>query len=316
MRAFLRFFAQRLVLANVITSMIVFLGLSALTVIQRDNFPSVDFEEMVVTTRYPGASPEDVELNVTNKIEEELKGVDGIDKMVSYSMENISVIHVKLDRDGGDKEKLKTDVRDAVSRVSDFPPEVDEKPTVREITTSTGIPIIEVGIIGDVPYRELRELARRAEKELLNVPGVASLTKYGYLKREIKVEVAQDAVEKYQIPTREIVDAIRHRNIRATGGSFESYTSEKNLVTLAQFTDPNEVSEVIVRSTADGTVIRVRDLAMVKDDFEPEKVLSRMNGSPAISFLVYKKESADIIRTVDAIKALVGRKPRPVAGGG
>ena len=305
MKALIRFFADQPTLANVLTFLIVFLGLSSLSVIQRDNFPSVDLLEMTITTRYPGASPEDVELNVTNQIEEELKEVDGIDKYVSFSMENISIVRIWIDREARDHKKIKTDVRDAVSRVSDLPIEVDEDPLIDEITTSKAIPIVEVGLTGEVPYATLRSAAKRAEKALLALPGVASVTKYGYLDREIKVEVEQDAIEKYQIPPQEIVGAIQNRNIRATGGSFESYTSEKNIVTLAEFTDPLEAAEVIVRVSEGGSTIRVQALAVLRDDLEPAKVLSRMNGTPAISFLVFKKESSDIIRTVDTIKELV-----------
>ena len=76
---------------------------------------------MTITTRYPGASPQDVELNVTNKIEEELKEVDGIDKYTSFSMENISIIRIWIDRDIQNTQKVKTDIRDAVSRVSELP---------------------------------------------------------------------------------------------------------------------------------------------------------------------------------------------------
>lgn len=182
---------------------------------------------------------------------------------------------------------------------------MDEEPQVEEITTSTGIPIIEVGLTGDVPYRELREMARQAEKSLKGIPGVASLKKYGYLDREIKIQIDRFALEKHQVPAHEIVQAIRNRHIRSTGGSFESYTSERNIVTLAQFRDPSEVGEVIVRAEKKGALVRISDLAESTDAFEPAKVLSRMNGKPAISFLVYKKEPADMIRTVDAIKALV-----------
>ena len=152
MKSAIRFFANQPTLAYVLTFLIIFLGVSALTVIQRDNFPSVDLLEMTVTTRYPGASPEDVELNVTNEVEEELKEVDGIDKYTSFSMENISIVHIWIDREMRDKEKVKADVRDAVSRVSNLPIEVDEDPVVEEITTSTAIPVIEVGLTGDVPY--------------------------------------------------------------------------------------------------------------------------------------------------------------------
>ena len=305
MHAFIRYFAQRNTVANVFTLMVVLLGLSTLTHIQRDNFPSVDFAEMVITTRYPGASPQDVELNVTNKIEEELKEVDGLKRVTSFSMENISVINVEIDLDVKDKDKVKTDVRDAVSRVSDMPVEVDEQPVVREITTATGIPIIEVGLSGDIPYSELREYARRAEKALEDINGVASLRRYGYLDREVRIELIQDAMEKWQVPGAKLVDAIGKRNIRASGGSFESYTSEKNIVTLAQFETPEQVADVIVDVTEDGALVRVGDVAIVKDAFEPENVRSRMNGRPAISFLVYKKETADIIRTVDRIKTFV-----------
>ena len=305
MKSAIRFFANQPTLAYVLTFLIIFLGVSALTVIQRDNFPSVDLLEMTVTTRYPGASPEDVELNVTNEVEEELKEVDGIDKYTSFSMENISIVHIWIDREMRDTEKVKADVRDAVSRVSDLPVDVDEDPVVEEITTSTAIPVIEVGLTGDVPYSELRNVARRAEKALLNVPGVRSVTKYGYLDREIKVEIGQDALERYQVASHEIVSAIQNRNIRATGGSFESYTSEKNIVTLAEFEDPMEAAEVIVRISDGGSTVRVKDVAVLRDDFEPAKVLSRINGTPAISFVIFKKESSDIIRTVKAVRQLV-----------
>ncbi|MDH3449958.1 MAG: efflux RND transporter permease subunit [Gammaproteobacteria bacterium] len=227
MQSMFRYFASRHTLANVFTLMVLLLGLGTLTHIQRDNFPSVDLAEMVITTRYPGASPQDVELNVTNKIEEEIKEVDGLKRVTSFSMENISVVNVKIDLDARDLEKVKTDIRDAVSRTAGLPPEVDEQPVVREITTATGIPIIEVGLSGNIPYAELREIARRAEKSLEEIPGVARLRRYGYLDREIQVEVLQDAMEQWQVPGAQIVSAIANRNIRASGGSFESYTSEK-----------------------------------------------------------------------------------------
>ncbi|MDH3615615.1 MAG: efflux RND transporter permease subunit [Gammaproteobacteria bacterium] len=305
MKNAIRFFANQPTLAYVFTFLIIFMGVSSLSVIQRDNFPSVDMLEMTVTTRYPGASPEDVELNVTNEIEEELKEVDGIDRYTSFSMENISIVHIWIDREMRDKNKVKTDIRDAVSRVSSLPVEVDEDPVVEEITTSASIPVIEVGLTGDVPYSLLRTVARRAEKALLTLPGVRSVNKYGYLDREIKVEISNDALERYGVSAQEIVNAIHNRNIRATGGSFESYTSEKNIVTLAEFANPMEAEDVIVRFTEGGSTVRVKDLALLRDDFEPAKVLSRMNGTPAISFEVFKKESSDIIRTVNAVKQLV-----------
>jgi multidrug efflux pump subunit AcrB len=279
------------------------LGLSALYNIRRDIWPEVDFGQVIITTRYLGASPEDVELNVTNKIEDELKAVVGIDRMTSVSMENISVINVFIDPDARNQEEIKNDIEDAVGRITDLPLEVTESPLVTDVETAV-FPVIEVGLAGDLPYHELREIAKLFEKKLEAVQGVASVQKFGYLAREIKVEVSPEAISEYQIPLREIITAIRARNIRATAGSFESYTSEQNLVTLAQFQDPVEVGDVIVRSTFDGPLLRVKDLAIVMDGFEDERIVSRINGRQAISFLVNKKESADVLRTVSAIKEL------------
>jgi len=306
MKSFFRFFAERHMLANLTTLMTILLGLSALMTIKRDIWPDVEYGVMIITTRYPGASPEDVELNVTNRIEEELKGVTGIERVSSVSMENISVITVVLDPDVRDQDEVKANVEEAVGRVTDFPQEVSESPLVIDVKTSI-FPVIEVGLAGDVTYRVKRELARQLEKKLEDVDGVASVKRFGYRAREIQVEVRPEALAQYQIPLREIMAAVGARNIRATAGTFESYTTEKSLVTLAQFRNPQEVGDVIVRSTFDGPAIRVKDLAVVRDDFEDARVLSRMNGEAAISFQVNKKESADVIRTVDRVREVLAQ---------
>jgi len=307
MKKIFEFFSARHILATLFTIAIVMLGVNSARTLKRDIIPEVDFGEMIITTTYPGASPEDVELNVTNKIEDELSSVSGIERITSTSLENISVINVTIDINVKDMDKVKTDIRDAVGRVTDFPPEVTESPLITEVDTSQ-IPVIEVGITGDIPYDELREIAKRFENKLKAVPGVSRLDKFGYRAREIKVEVNPKALDTYQIPLREIIQAIEYRNIRLTGGTFESYTSEKNVVTLAQFSRPSEVGDVIVRSTFEGPVVKVRDLAVIRDDFEDEDLITRIDGRNTISFLVYKSENADIIRTVRSIKDMINQE--------
>jgi multidrug efflux pump subunit AcrB len=311
---FFRYFAERHTLALVITVMIIAVGLSTLLVIQRDMFPKVEFGEILITTRYPGASPEDVELNVTNEIEEELKEVVGIDWMTSYSMENISIIHLMVDADFDDIDAVVDDIREAVDRVTDLPPEVTEAPLVDELSTDI-FPVIEIGLTGDVEYAQLRDYAKQLERKIENLGGVSSVDKFSYLDREVHVEVDPDAINRLQVPLRAVIAAIAQRNIRSTGGSFESYTDERNVVTLAQFETPDEVGDVIVRSSFDGPLVRVRDVARIDDTFEEPRVLSRMNGKFAISFLVFKKENADVIRTVDEIRAMIdGELPRVPEG--
>ncbi len=307
MRSFFKFFAERHLLANLLTLMLILLGAVSLMRINLSALPKVDVGQVVISTRYPGASPEDVELNVTNKIVDELKGVTGIDWIRSSSFENSSIVSVKID-DDADLEDIQTEIREAVTQVTDLPAEVTETPRITEIKSSI-FPVIEVGMSSDdLPYRELREFARRFEKKLKEISGVASVEKYGYRAREIQVEVSPDKMMKYKLPMQDIINAIQARNVRSSGGSLESYTSEKNVVTLAQFRDPLEVGDVIIKSSLEGAMIWVKDLAVIHDDFEEERLIPAMNGKKTISFQVTKSENADIIEMVAAVKALVAKE--------
>ena len=309
MHSFFEFFASRHKIANLFTVGLILLGLYSLTYIQRDRRPQIDFGQMMISTRYPGASSEDVELNVTNKIEKQLKSVAGIEDIVSFSMENISTIQVNIDPDASNQDEVKLEIREAVGRVTDLPEEVDDLPFVKDIKSSI-VPVLEIGITGDISYKGKRFIIDHLQKKLEELPGVSSVEKYGYRAREIKIEVKSDALEEYQISLGEIIRAIQNQNIRSTAGTFESYTSEKNVVTLAQFGNPLDVGDVIIRSTFEGLHIKVKDLAIIKDGFEEETVISRVNGQPALSLLVNKKENADIIRTVDAIKKTLDKEQK------
>ena len=145
--------------------MILFLGFSSLTKLQRDNYPPVDLGELTIQTIYPGAEPEDVELNVTNKIEDSIKSIPGIKTIKSYSMENLSYIKVTLDPDIKDQDKVKGEIREAINRITNLPPEVEDAPLISEVKTSI-FPILEVGITGDLPYHDLRDIAGNLDKKI------------------------------------------------------------------------------------------------------------------------------------------------------
>ena len=311
MQRFFRFFTCNNKFATLVTLGFLVLGAISLQDMQRDTFPEIDFGRVIITTSYPGASPEDVELKVTNKLEKELKGINGIEKYTSMSMENFSKITIDIDSDEDDPDEVNNEIREAVNRVTNLPREVAERPLVTRITGAAFFPLIEVGIAGDIPYNKLRDLARQLEKKLEDTPGVSKLNRFAYRAREIQVEIKPQKMQQYNISMREIIDAIKSRNIRASGGSFESYTSEKNIITLAQFQDPMDVGDVIVKTTFDGPIIKVSDLAEIKDDYKSERVRSRINGKNAISYVVFKSSNADIIRTIDQIKNTVEKTLLP-----
>jgi len=220
------YFLNRPRVTHMVVALIFISGILSAFSLQREQSPTVSFDIIKISTIYPGAATEDVEINVTNKIEDQLQDVENIKKLISMSMENISVIYVEIDADAGDPEKTKTDIRDAVFRVSDLPKSVTAKPVIYEMKASN-IPVLEIALSGKVNEHELRKYAKELETRLKEVAGVSRISKIGYRKREIRINVNVKRLKKQVISLSEIMNAVKSRNVRDTGGTIESYVTEK-----------------------------------------------------------------------------------------
>ena len=311
MKPLFEFFTKRHLLANVLTLMIILLGIASLLRINREEFPNVTTGMVQIRTTYHGASPEDVELNVTNKIEDVLKKVSGLARISSSSQENSSSVTVEIE-EGKDEKKVYNDIVNAVNSVA-LPEDADD-PSVTEATPNRVA--MRVGISSKrLAYRDLREYARQLEKKLKDIPFVGEISTGGCRAREIRVEVSQDRMMKFGISLNEIIKALKDRNIRSSGGSLESYTNQKNIITLSKFSTVSEVAKVIIRSTVDGSVVYLGDVADIIDDFVEELSKTRVNGAAAITFTVAKRDSADIICTSQAVKELIEEEKKSLSSG-
>ena len=156
MNSFLLFFIRQKRFALVFTVLLISIGLLSLTSIQKDQLPAIDLEVLTIVTVYPGASPEDVEQNVTNPIEDEISNISGIDKFSSISREGRSYIVVTLSQDIDDTQALKQEIKDAVNKVRSLPDEVVDLPEVIENKTSR-ISVLKISLDGDgeLPYEQL-----------------------------------------------------------------------------------------------------------------------------------------------------------------
>jgi len=284
-----------------------FIAIGVLSVVgmQRDQFPAVDFEILAVTTAYPGASPEDVEKSVTNVIENELLSVSGIKEITSTSREGISSIIVTLEADLKDVTTVKNDVRNAVNRVKSFPEEVADLPQVLDFNI-TGFPIITINIDGaNSDYALARQITDDLDTALLKIKGVASIDKNGYLKSEIQIKVDPIKLDKYNISINEVISAISTRNVRFTVGGNNQESLEKNIVILSEFQSIDEIKDVVIKSSFDGPVIRLDDIANVYRGEEEETSITRVNGTKGFVLQVKKQDQADIIRTVKRVRERV-----------
>ena len=307
MRALIGFFLSRSLLVNVLLIGIFGLALASLSNTNRNAWPEVDLSTMQIITRYPGASPRDVEQNVTRLIEDELRGIVGIKKFTSVSAENVSTIIVKIDINHPDQDEVKDEVRRAVDRVSNLPAEVAEAPLVRDLL-STEFPIITVGISGEVPYEQLRQTAKLVERDLRTIRGVSKIDLYAYRDYEFQVDLDPDRLRDSYIALNDVLYAIDTRNVRATGGNLESYRTQRNILTLSQFESVEDVREVILRSAFGGGQVLLKDVGTVTEGFEDERMRTIFDGQRGISLVVKKTATADIIEVVDRINAYVAEK--------
>ncbi|MEE8637907.1 MAG: efflux RND transporter permease subunit, partial [Candidatus Margulisiibacteriota bacterium] len=306
MKTIFKYFIEHPKLVNLLLILVLVMGSLSFLNLKRNSVPNVDFKMMFINTFYPGAAPEDVEINVTIPIEEQVQDVAGIKEMQSYSAENFSMVFVEIDPDARDIEEVKREVNKAVDRVTGLPKEVRDKPRVTELKSEI-FPVFEVAISGskNISELELRKYARNLEKELQQLPGVGGTTKLGYRKREIHIEVDPNKARENYVSLAEVMAAVRATNIRLSGGTIQSLATKKKVITLSQFEDPMDVRNVIVRSAFSGKRILVSEIAQTTDSFEEETKIVRANGEPCINIVVSKKADADAVRVAERVKKLL-----------
>jgi len=302
----IKFFLKKDVLVKLITIFVVAAGIMSLTQLKRASYPDVEFDILKITTTYPGASAEDVEVNVTKKIEDEIKTVRDYDKIRSNSLENLSIIYVWVDPNAEDKKLVKDEIRRAVDRVSNLPREIKDKPVIDELKSSN-VAIIEVAVSGKVPEKILRKIAKDLEEKINEMKGVGLVEKMGYRKREIKILVDAQKIAKNYVSLNEIISAIKDRNIRTGGGSLESYTNEKKIVTFSEFENPLDVKDVIIRRNFDGNQIKLSQISKIEDTYEDYDVIPRTNQQNSINLLIRSQPRADIIDISNEIKELLNK---------
>lgn len=302
------FFLQRSLLVKLLFLAVFLFGINRMLTIQKEGFPAVDLNKVTVNTAYPGASAEDVELNVTTQLEEEIREVDGLYEVTSTSRENFSAIIIQADEDASAKELtvIVNDIKQAVDQTQDLPLDLDELPIVDVISTSD-TPIISINLFGE--HGKLRDILPVLERGIESLPGVSGVDKIGYFDREIHIEIDPTKAKHLRISLSDVLMAIQSRNLRTTGGTLESYLNEQTVISLNKFNNPREVEEVILRANISGHVARIRDIAKVKLREKDENFIVRNEGKPGMNLVIRKKKNADIIKTLDNVKKHMAEQP-------
>ena len=315
MNSVVTFFMDRPKVGNLLILMVVTLGILSLNTIRYELMPKIDLGVVTVTTVKTGASPEEVELAITLVLEEELLKVNGVRKIFSRSMENISLITLNLDPDANDKSKVLADIQKAVDRAqSTLPTDLLEKPLVEELG-SDKLPIAELHLTGSVSEAVLRTQARHWQRKLREIPGISGVERIGYRKPEVSIQVNQHKQFQLGVSYDEIKQAIAQRSVRDSGGSLTSVTGEKKVLAVGQFDDPLEIGNVIIRAREPGNTLLLRDIAEIIPAYEDWQVQVRSDGQLAIALQIMKKAEADELKTVSAVKDLLAKEEPQILSG-
>ncbi|MFW5861469.1 MAG: efflux RND transporter permease subunit [Spirochaetota bacterium] len=304
MIAVIKYLIEKKLLINLTVALIAVIGITAIFSLNREAYPEVSFDMVSITTVYPGGAPDELENLVTIPIEKKLKEVDGLDKVRSYNIENVSVIAVYIDEHAPDKDQVVQNIKDAVDLVEDLPENV-ETPLVEEITTDK-TEVLYCAIHGKdetVSYSRVRNIADQLEDFIYEFAGVAEVEDLGFYDREYLVEVNPDALEKYRIGMNNVIGVLANRNIDLPGGSLRIGRNEYVLRTKGQYRNVKEVGNTVVMANDVGFAARIKNLAHVTDTFEEPDIYERYQGQQAVIFKIWKKRSADEINLADRLKA-------------
>ncbi|MFN3596394.1 MAG: efflux RND transporter permease subunit [Rubricoccaceae bacterium] len=266
----------------VLVAAIVVGGLIAYLQLPKESQPQIEFATIIVTTVYPGASPDDIESLITREIEREVATISGIDVLRSTSTEGVSTVVVEFLPDK-DIQEAKTEVRDRVDLAKTrFPPDVEE-PLVNDIDFSQ-FPVLTVNLLTEGSLVQLRRVAEELQDELESLPGVQEVDLIGGLEREVQVNVNLTALQGYNLTIDDIVGAIQGENTNVPGGSLD-IGRENYLIRIdGEFRDPLEIRDIVVTAPG-GVPVYVRDVAEVTFGFKDRESYARLR--------VYQEEDGE-----------------------
>ncbi|MFQ5674811.1 MAG: efflux RND transporter permease subunit [bacterium] len=301
-----KFSIKNPVLVNIIMIAVVVLGTYSLFTLPREMMPQVSFPWIFVWTNAPGFSPEDSEKLITDEIEKEVRDVDGINLITSYSRENASLIWIKFETMPDDElDKRLRDVRTEVEKVE--LPDGAEQSRITKFTTQDHVPMVNVVLSGDVPAIEMKRIAEDLQDDILEISDVAQCIIAGVRDREIWVQVDPGKLQSYDLDIAQIMAAIHNKNLDLTAGDIKMGRWDYRVRTVGEIEKAEQIKKIILRANPMGHHIRVEDVATVRDTLEEPEVISRFNHEPSLMLTVAKKKAGNSIEIIDQIKALVAK---------
>ncbi|MCX8010817.1 MAG: efflux RND transporter permease subunit, partial [Ignavibacteria bacterium] len=275
-----------------------------------DLYPNVDIPFVMVTTILPGAGPEQIETDVTKKIEEAVNPVSGIDYIQSISQENVSIVIIafKLEVDG---KIAAQDVREKVSAIRGELPLEIEDPVVQRFDFQS-LPIMSLTVSGERSDKEITEFTKNTiKKRLENIPGVGAVNLVGGSEREITIEVDPVKLKAYNLSIQDVIQNVSASNVEIPGGNLTDGPRQLLLRTMGKYKSLEDFNRVIV-ATPKGKTVYLSDVAKVVDGIKEQKSLTRVDGKIAVGLDIIKQSGSNTIKVAEEVKKQIAKLEKEI----
>ena len=302
MRKLIAYFIKHSVAVNVIViAFLIFGGVGAYK-LNSSFFPLVDSKNISINVTYPGASPQEVEEGIILKIEDNLKGLNGVDRVTSTSRENSGNINVEIEK-GKNIDFMLLEVKNAVDRVPTFP--VGMEPLIVSKLEALR-PTVTFSISGNnIPLATLKQIGRQVENDLRGIDGISQIQITGYPEEEIEIAINETNLLAYNLSFAEVSQAVNESSLITTGGTIKTSTEEYLIRANSRSYYANELSNLIVKSDPSGRIIRLKDIAKVQDKFSETPNANYFNGNLSINVTITSTNTEDLITSADKAKEYI-----------
>lgn len=291
---------KRPVFATMIGVALIVIGLFAYLKLGVDLFPKVEFPTVTVTTTLAGASPEEIETQITKRVEEAVNTIEGIDEMRSVSAEGVSQVFITfvLERPA---DSAASDVRDRVNRILRDLPEDADPPVIEKLDIDAS-PVMSLAVSGKRSLREITEVVdKRIKQNIESMAGVGQVRFIGDRKREVQVYLDPDKLRAYNLTVDQIRQGLASQNVEIPGGRIDQGARELTLRTLGRIERVEDFNNVIIANLG-AAPIRVRDVGYVEDGVEEPRTIARLDGEQAVVLEVRKQSGTNTVEMVDSVK--------------
>lgn len=307
MSALIAWMARHPVAANLLLLLIVIAGVSSALTIKQEVFPLVDLDVIEVRVAYPGAAPDEVEEAILQRIEEQIEGIDGVDRVTSVAAEGTGVVRIELARGISSAVKL-DEVKAVVDRITTFPAEA-ERAVVKQLVSRQRV--VELAVFGEADEATLREMAYRIKDDLTGTPGISLVQVARVRDYEISVEVPNDALRAYGLTLQDIAATLKRSSLDLPSGDIKSQGESILLRARGRNYDRADFERIVVVSAKSGARVRLADIARIDDGFRDDDLIMRFNGKPAAFVQVFRVGEDKVLDVVRQVSTYLERTLRP-----